>query len=297
MGLVFINLDQNCGPLADFLGPDITSQLETWPHHHYWKAGHVAKVFPCNWKVNLEAFCEAYHLFKVHPQMIEHVGDCNAQYDPYGLHTRFVTAVGVPSPHMGDGIPEQDVAGAMLADAFAMLRDQLPEGASLPEPPPLPPGMSARDFLSDFMRSAYKDRSGIDLSHVSDTEVLDAIHYFIFPNFIFWGGYSIPLYYRFRPNGHDPNSSIFEIILVAQIPEDQRLPPDAPLRMLREDECFADAAELGGVGWLVDQDAENLTKIQRGLHSSASGQINFTRYQERNLQKFHANLEAIVGDD
>lgn len=293
-GLVFINLDSSAGPLTDFLGPELKTQLERWPHEHYWKAGHVAKVMPCNWKVALEAFMEGYHLLKVHPQLAEHAGDCNAQYDHYGPHARFLTAVGVPSPHLGGGIPDADVVHAMLSDAFAMLRDQMPEGAAMPEMPTLPEGMSARDFLSDFLRSMYKDRSGIDLAGVSDTEVLDAIDYFIFPNFIFWGGFSIPLYYRFRPNGNDPDSCIFEMFIVAQMPAELPLPPDAPMRTMGVDEAFSDAAELAAIGPLIDQDAVNLVKIQRGLHSSESGEIHYLRYQERTLQNFHAHLGAIV---
>jgi len=47
-------------------------------------------------------------------------------------------------------------------------------------------------------------RTGRDFTGVSDTEVLDAIGYFIFPNLAPWGGYAYPFVTRYRRTGTTP---------------------------------------------------------------------------------------------
>ena len=62
----------------------LDSYLENLPEHFAafnledrYKAEHVAKIMPCNWKLAMEAFVEAYHVASVHPQVLGYYGDTN----------------------------------------------------------------------------------------------------------------------------------------------------------------------------------------------------------------------------
>ena len=42
--------------------------------------------------------------------------------------------------------------------------------------------------MADGVRASLQRRTGRDFSEVSDAEILDGIEYFLFPNFMPWGG-------------------------------------------------------------------------------------------------------------
>ena len=49
-GFVFINPDQNCGPLMEFLS-DLDHQFQRWDLSKLYIFQHGAKIMPCNWKL------------------------------------------------------------------------------------------------------------------------------------------------------------------------------------------------------------------------------------------------------
>ncbi|MGH9035572.1 MAG: aromatic ring-hydroxylating oxygenase subunit alpha [Acidimicrobiia bacterium] len=288
-GMVWVNLDPGAGPLEDFIPGEVRRQLERWPENRGWKAAHIGKILPCNWKAALAAFIEVYHAFKVHPELMEYAADANAQYDFYGPHARMLSAIGAPSPHLGQASDDQAIVDAMLGDAFANL---FGDSGAAPEIPQLGPGDTARGLLSDFMRQSLGAQTGVDFSGISDTEVLDAIEYFVFPNTVIWGGYAFPMHYRVRPNGHDHRSCLWEVMIIAPMPEGVPLPPDVPMRMTATEEPWSASAELALLGPILDQDMVNLTKLQRGLESDACQAVRLSNYQERNIRNFHQHLAA-----
>lgn len=293
-GLVFVNLDADAAPLESYLGAELRSQLERWPEQRSWKAGHVAKILPCNWKAALEAFIEVYHAFKVHPELMEYAADANSQYDFYGPHARMISAMGAPSPHRGE-VEDQAVVDAMLGDAFAnLLGADAPAGTALPQ---LAGGQTARQLLSDFMRSSLGQQTGLDYSGFSDCEVLDAIEYFVFPNSIIWGGHAFPMHYRVRPNGTDHRSCLWEVMMIVPVPDGAELPPDAPMRLTPTEEPWSACPELGLLGPILDQDMINLRKLQRGMESDAVSRLRLSNYQERNIRNFHQHLLALLESD
>ncbi len=102
-GFVFINPDRDAAPLADYLG-DLADHFEFVPFERRYKAAHVSKLMPMNWKTCQEAFMESYHVVATHPTLMESLGDANSRYDIFGNYSRAMTATGVPSPHL-DGQP------------------------------------------------------------------------------------------------------------------------------------------------------------------------------------------------
>ena len=101
-------------------------------------------------------------------------------------------------------------------------------------------------------------------------------------------------HYRFRPNGDDPESSIMEIMFLFAKAPDGTHPPAAPMRMLRADQDWKDAPELGSAAMVADQDSENLRRIQKGLRATRKPGATLARYQESRIRHFHETLDAYM---
>ncbi|MFT4990716.1 MAG: phenylpropionate dioxygenase-like ring-hydroxylating dioxygenase large terminal subunit, partial [Acidimicrobiales bacterium] len=89
-GFVFINPDPEAAPLADFL-IGLDTHFEQLPFTDRYKAAHVAKIMPMNWKVCHEAFMESYHVVATHPTLMEQLGDANSRYDVWHNHSRAIS--------------------------------------------------------------------------------------------------------------------------------------------------------------------------------------------------------------
>ena len=277
-GFVFINMDPDCEPLADFLG-DLPKHFERWPLEDRYKEAHVAKVMDCNWKVTQEAFMEAYHVIATHPQMLAGIGDANSQYDAWQNFSRAMTPNMTPSPHLEWTPTEQDQLDSMMGvsvDAEPMIR--------------VPEDMTARQILGQMTRMQMQALVP-SVQDVTDAELADSFYYTLFPNFHPWGAYN-RIVYRFRPYGNDPDRSIMEVIYLS--PFRGRRPPPAPVHWLGEDEDFTKAPELGFLSKVFNQDSFNLPKVQRGLHAARHSHVTYGQYQETKIRHFHALLEKWV---
>jgi phenylpropionate dioxygenase-like ring-hydroxylating dioxygenase large terminal subunit len=291
-GFVFVNLDPHARSLAEYLGPTVLRHFELWPRADSVRVAWVRKRMPVNWKIAMEVFLEGYHVFRVHPQMVEYSGDANTQYDAYGLHSRFIAAMGVPSPHLDHATDEQAIVDAMIGEEFANMFGDT--GAV--EIPQVPDGATARTVIAQFMREVLGTETGADFSAKSDADMLDAIQYFLFSNFMPWAGYQLPMNYSVRPDGDDPESCIFDLQVLMSAPSSGERPPDAALHVLTDDEPWSAAAELGGLGPVFDQDMVNIYKIQRGLHSDGLDGLTFAEYHEMNIRNFHRNLRRCLDE-
>jgi nitrite reductase/ring-hydroxylating ferredoxin subunit len=268
-GFVFVNLDPDAVPLAEYL-EDVPAHFACWPLDRRVKAAHVAKVVNCNWKVAIEAFIEVFHLVGLHPESLPILGDTNSQYDVFEgrRHTnRMINLSGVASPHLR-GFSESRVLEA--AGRFGLC----PPGISLPE------SGRARDAIADAMRERLRSELGIDLSSYSDAEILDVIQYTIFPNFLVFGGLGSPLAYRVRPHGNDPNVCVFEVMLLLPVSDGAERLPAAPMRWLASEEPWSSVEALGYFGRILDQDFAMMPRVQRGLRASACRKVTLSCYQE-----------------
>jgi phenylpropionate dioxygenase-like ring-hydroxylating dioxygenase large terminal subunit len=278
-GFVFVNLDPGAAPLAATL-EDLPRHFERWPLERRAKVAHVGKRIACNWKIAVEAFIEVFHISAVHPESVEFFGDQNSQYDvfPGQKHwSRMLNCSGVPSPLVRERTSEQDALDAAIR--FGMCEP----GTRVP------PGGSARAVLAESMRAAFEKKLGIDASACSDSEVLDVIEYFLFPNLTLFGGLS-PLCYRVRPDGHDPNACLFEVMLLVPVPDGAPRPPTAKLRWLRAEERFSSVAELGYFGQVLDQDEEIMPRVQRGLRAARKPGVTLAAYQESRIRQMRRTL-------
>ena len=280
-GFVFINMDLDGESLESYLEV-IPTHFSPWPLKDRFKAAHVMKTIRSNWKVTMEAFLESYHVIATHPQALRFTGDANTQYDIYGRHNRMLTAFAVPSPHAGD-VSDRDVAETMARDL---------QGAD-PADLGFSDGDRARAVMAAASRAQLSEMTQVDLSGVSDAEILDAIQYYVFPNFVPWAGLGAPLIYRFRPDGNDPDSSIMEVMLLSLFPGDER-PPPAQLTELGPEQSWTEAPELGGLGAVFDQDNSNLETLQRGLHASKKPGVTLANYEESRIRHLHQTLDQYL---
>jgi phenylpropionate dioxygenase-like ring-hydroxylating dioxygenase large terminal subunit len=288
-GWVFINMDLDAIPLHEYLGV-LPSHFERWKPENAYKMIHVEKVIPCNWKVGWEAFIESYHAVATHPQILPYTDDADSQYDVWGDHiSRTITALGVPSFHLGD-LTDQDVADTMLGVSAMVAR---PTQAEVPE------GMSAREFIGQQNSDAFSKNHDQPLdSFATNSERMDSILYSIFPNFAPWAGFHPNITYRFRPNGDDHTTALMEIIVLCQLPTGAERPVDVPVRRMGEDELFSQAPELGeSLGTIFDQDLFNMPMIQKGMHSVKSRELVLSNYHEVRIRHFHQTIDKYINGE
>lgn len=282
-GFVFINVDVDAPPLEQYL-ENVPEHFADWPLEDRYLSSHTVRVMPCNWKVALEAFIEAYHTMAVHPQLLPTAADSMTQYDVYGPHvSRMITAVGVSSDHLEVPLEDVEIVKAMLG---------IKDGDVAVDN-----GRTARQVIGDKVRSSLQKDTGRDFTDRSDAEILDGIEYFVFPNFMPWAGFLTPFAYRFRPNGHDPDSCVIDIMKLDPVPADGPRPPAAKTQVIGEGETWADAAELGVFGRVFNQDGSTFGRVQRGLRASAKRSTTLSRYQESRIRHFHATLDAYLAGD
>ena len=274
-GFVFINPDPDCESFEDFIG-DMPKHFERWDLADRYVQGHVSKIVRANWKITQEAFSESFHVGGTHPQALPYLGDVNSQVDIWENFSRVITPGGTPSPLLSSAPTEQDILNYMLdvrVDEESFI--------------PLAEGQSAREASAVAARDRWRGIVGDRVDDWSDAEFIDNIDYSLFPNFHPWGAYN-RIVYRFRPNGDDHRSSIMDIILLAPFTGERPMP--AGITYLGPDDSFTEAAELGMLAKIFDQDGFNMPKVQKGLEQTHKPGVTLATYQESKVRWHHVLL-------
>jgi phenylpropionate dioxygenase-like ring-hydroxylating dioxygenase large terminal subunit len=280
-GFVFVNFDRNCEPLDTYL-ENIPEHFKHFPLEDRFVAIHVERTMPANWKVTMGAFIEAYHSVVTHPQILPYTGDANTQYDIYGKHSRMITPFAVASPHIGGRNYEQ----VEILKTLRSYRGTETEELVIPE------GDRARKYAAADARVRIGAIAGADLSTVCDALMVDAVEYFIFPNFMPWAAYGSPIQYRFRPNGDDVNSSIMTVMML--MPFGGERPAPAKVHKIASDRPWSDAPQLGGLAAIFEQDTSNLYRVQKGLRASPNKNVTLGEYQEARIRHFHETIDRYL---
>lgn len=279
-GFVFINMSDDPAPLEHYLEV-MPEHFKNWPLEKRHTSIHIEKILPANWKLAMEAFLEAYHVLGTHPQGLPTAGDANAQYDVFGENvSRFVHTLAYPSPHLKGKRSEPALLKGMGGDEL---------GLTLKE------GQTAREVYAEHLRKTLGESMGVDLSGTSISEMIDSIEYFCFPNFFVFPGVSLPMVYRFRPNGDDVDTCIFDLYFLAMTPEGETAPkaPD-PIR-IGVDTRFVDVPGFDPrLGFIYDQDVDNLDMQTRGIKASRKGGQTLGNYQEVRIRRMRMTLDQYL---
>ena len=265
-GFVFINPDPEAESLQDFLGEEIQRHFERWDLENRYIQAHVSKIVNCNWKIANEAFSEGFHVNATHPQGMTYTGDPQSQVDIWGNTARNISPKGIPCPLL-PFVPTEE----------QMLRDALDVREGEPLPIPFEDGETMRTALSRAGRERFRDSFGDRVDDLTDAEFLDAWVYTVFPNFMPWGAFN-RIFYRFRPNGDEHESCIFEIFYLAPFSGDR--PPPATEAKLGPSDPWTDAPELEKLAMVAEQDTFNMQRVHQGLKVLRREGVLLSRYQE-----------------
>lgn len=286
-GFVFINFAENPEPLESYL-EILPEHFKDFGMEDRWKAVHIAKILPCNWKLAMEAFIESFHIPVAHPQTTGYVAWDTSQYDifPGVRHVnRMITLEAVPSTEAGP-LPQAETIRQMQRDISFHAG-----------PAEIGPSETIREVFAARTRRKLSRSTGRDMRDTSDAEMLDVIQYMLFPNLVPWGGQGAPICYRFRPYENDPERSVMEIMLLFAKADDGSHPPPPPITWLGIDDSWESVEGLGSAGMVADQDTENLRRIQKGLKATRKPGITLAQYQESRIRHLHQTLDMYMEMD
>ena len=274
--LVFVNLDVNAAPLADF--------LEAVPLDIAWLGlgdfrcyGTMTIEVEANWKTIADGFSETYHVQTLHPELHRCMDDVYAPQVIWGHAGKSEQLYGVPSPHL-----KQIPTDAEVWDAYVCTQGAL---MGVAEGTPFPggqPGQSVMDVIAERTK-AFAASRGVDLSWASTDQMMRLHQYNIFPNMTLLANADHLTVMTSHP-GPDPDHGEFVMLLWT------RMPPGAPRCKPVDVRMTANEAEPGLV---MTQDINVLAGLQRGLHQPGFTHLTLSN-EERRVINLHRNLERYL---
>ena len=285
-GFVFVNMDPDAPSLEEYMAP-MGEHFARWDLSKRYVDVHIEKELYANWKTAQHAFMENYHTQETHPQLLYGNGDENTQYDVLSRHlTRFYAANGVSSPHLETPLSEEELVSTMLVGDRTMLGEGDLEVGQ---------GETARVVMARVLRKVLSGAYEADMSGYTDTEILDVMEYCLFPNMILFPGLSLPMVYRFRPLGDDPDRSLFDLIFLRPVPDEGERPePAAPVRLTEMDSYTTVPGIDPGFGHVYDQDTDNLRAQQEGFSAASKRTQTLTNYQEVQIRHMEQTLDRYL---
>lgn len=288
-GFVMINMDPDSMSFEDYIG-GLGEHVNEWDFENRYIALHISQMVRANWKINIEATLEDFHIMATHPQALPFIPWGSSQYlanKDMPHWSRLLFGMAVPS-FAADASTEQKTLNA-LKDTY---------GGVLPGEEELwivPPGGTARKQLADISRKRSSAMAnGKDFSQAADTEMIDNWVYPVFPNIYIWGGAS-NFFYRYLPWKDDPEMSTMEIYFLLPLPEGMPRPAPAKMVLHGPDMKFSDLPELANAaGEFWDQDLTNLEWVQRGLKTLPRDSIRLANYNESQIRHFHRTYDMYM---
>ncbi len=296
-GFVFINLDPDGESLETFLDPIAywLDPFEIGKMRYQWRKW---TRLPCNWKVAVEAFTEAYHAPITHPQTGRY-GAPKVWSHARGKHGQ-MGQISVSGGGIGTSVSDKQVAGRdvrkvvigaiqqqrdtvgslttdTLIAASKRLLDVLPETATAPE---------VSMVFMQMAREMDAERGviwpDIDPQHVNDA----GINWSLFPNTVLLQNFTFCLGFRVRPDGYNPDSCIFEVYHLERYPEGEEPKPENVYEAEHTEEKWK---------LLIFQDIENMTEVQQGMKSDGITVLRPNPFSENAVVNFRRVLAEYMG--
>jgi hypothetical protein len=230
---------------------------------------------------------EAYHNFETHDSPT----GANAQYDIFGKYvTRFIHNIGKYSAEALADYPGDKWRNPVLTEAEQMTGAGFVSAETLGDAA----DDEVRGITAETLRQHLGAEWGVDLSAYSDSLMLDSIEYHLFPNMFFFPGISIPMCYRFRPNGDKVDECIFDLMLLQPLPEGAEHPEPPEPERLSIEQSYTEVGALKWLGAVYDEDTGNLASQQQGFKTSGKAGMTLGNYQEARIRRLHLTLDEFL---
>lgn len=302
-GFVWVNMDKDCVPLKEFLGPiyDDWSRygLETWV-----RTSANTINLPCNWKVVLDNFNESYHVPTVHMAATTNTDRTKVQgnINTYYKETKFdLSDEGHNRMVMegGYGVGSTDKEGNIVEPQASLLRYWEIDPDDYKGRP-----QDTRQAIQEAKRRLGPERGYAHYAKVPDQQLTDAFHYTLFPNFAvsLWSdGFH---FLRALPHRDDPQQCVFDNWWYSS---PASLAPGAVGTGLgvgltsgrsltgESEDCERQVFDYGE-GWIgpgIDQDVEVFVKQQRGFRSRGFKGV-YLSAQESRIRRYHELIDDYI---
>jgi phenylpropionate dioxygenase-like ring-hydroxylating dioxygenase large terminal subunit len=288
-GFVFVNLDPDAGPLEEHLAP--MEHLDHIGLENQRLYSYRWTELPCNWRVALDAFLEAYHVPSTHPQLVSDSGLMEYSTAEHGhsfYNSTFQSEEAMASDRRDVSLRDE---AELFIETIDMLVDQLDGFVGTTESvivnglrkKPIPPGSSAK---AEFARAwiAHAEHAAYPLPKTPLAQRRYA-NSFVFPNIFMLVNMTGTMIYRARPNGEDPNSCIWDVLVTRFFTPGHE--PCVP----RE---FVPAADTDRWRLVLSQDYSNLARLTVGLRSRASRGFKLNQRQEMGLMNMEREIDRYI---
>ena len=319
-GFVFINMDPNAAPLLDYLDP-IPRIFEPFHYENMrikWQKG---VILPCNWKTALDGFLEAYHVAGTHPQLyrldksntnIASLKELeNRTWSPtttYERHAHY-SSVGQkksettdtnrhkdPNKRQTYGVVDPREAFALSVqyiyeDMKGLENDRSYRAAEALKTTEVPEGSTPGEVFLKLYRELVVSE-GYEWNDITPQQWAEAgTAWNVFPNTILLPNQGSSFMYRARPNGTDPDSCLFEIFALDQVPASEY-----DSKREHEPQFFADFRD-GDFGEVFGQDLQNAKEVTVGMHSPSFDGHRLSEDQEMTIYNHHRVADRFIWKD
>lgn len=273
----WVCLDRDAPPLLEYLG-EVAPLLEAYRLDEYQLAADTIVEWDCNWKIGCDAFQEGFHGPVTHPQLQAVLEDSpDMQIDLFELHNRGLYQIGTPCKRIPDGERQQGNPMLKLLAASVGVDMEAYKGRI----------DDIRPAIQEATRKQFEAR-GCDVSGLSNDQMLDDHHYFVFPNLtinMFAAQFST---FRYFPHPSDPTRMIFWAQQFTRVgPDEPRLDIPEPKR--------GKGTEFRFDSEIYNQDAGHMPWLQNGVHSELFEGMLLAR-QERRIRHFYKVIDDYVGE-
>jgi phenylpropionate dioxygenase-like ring-hydroxylating dioxygenase large terminal subunit len=293
-GFVFINMNLEAEPLLQFLDC-IPEHLAPYDLDNYRIFKEVEIEFNSNWKTAVDAFIEIYHVHSLHPELLAVAEEKKVQHDlfPNG-HSRSIVPEGLVSHRVRDRPKDLNLAlGSMLRQFNVDPNDYTG------------PADNVREFLIGAKRK-WAAENGLDWSEIGDQQLNDLWSYFVFPNMTINILEPTLIIQRWIPHPTDPLKCRYVVQTLFPIVKDPTTPLLDITNQATENELVVfDPNErperirnptINELGYVLNQDVEQLRQQQQGLMSRAFAGMRFSK-QEARIPHYWAEMNRYLSGE
>jgi phenylpropionate dioxygenase-like ring-hydroxylating dioxygenase large terminal subunit len=298
-GFIYINMDPESCSLKEWMGRcgEILSHFQFEKMRYKWRQW---AIYPCNWKVAIEAFLEPYHVAGTHTQLLAY-GDYYAASQQYGWHSvskydtredKFKNAQASGTVRAGKGDDARISTYELIRENYETVNftasTETLVAAAKRMVDELPEGSTPAECIAHWLKSAKADDAarGVIWPEIPpEIQAESGLAWGIFPNQNILHGvtFASPAY-RVRPYGDDPNKCIFECYALERYPEGEE-PKTEWVECPRTEEAW---------GPVLMQDFNNMEFVQKGMKSSGFRGTLPNPHQEQKVINLHRNLADLM---